>query len=482
MGVIQRQSIKHTLVNYVGVAIGMLSTFFVYPNAQELYGLYTTVFSSAVIASSVFLLGFNFLAIKFFPQFKNSDNGHNGFLLLLLKGGMAGFILFLLFLPVVKFILLDLLFNNSQERALFETHFYFIIPIVFLFIFNNLFIKYVSNFHRIVIPTILDQLLIKIVLPLIVILYLLKYLDLKLFFILVVINYLVVCLGLIFYIKRLKQLHLGSGQGFVEKTLAKEMRVHAGFGILNSLGTQLAFKIDTLMVAGLVSLSFGGIYAIVNILIGVMSKPAKAIKAIASPIISESWNNNDIKEIEKIYRKSSILLLISGLYIFMGIWLSIDDLFTLMPESETMRQGKYVLFFLGLANLIDLATSINTEIIANSKKFKFNFYTLILLAILNIFFNLLFIKALGMGMVGAAIATLCSLGLFNLMKLIFIHVQFGIQPFNIKTLILILIALVSFTICKLLPLEFHPAVNILIRSVVLSLFFLIGVIKFNLTL
>ena len=481
MGIIQRQSIKHTLVNYVGVAIGILSTLFIYPRATELYGLYQLVFGSSLIVTSVFLIGFNVIAIKFFPRFKNEENGHNGFLLLLLKGGIAGFILFLIFFPLVRYILLDLLFRNNENRMLFVNHINYIIPVVFFFIFNNLLLKYVSNFHRIVIPTILDQLLIKLVLPSIVVLYLLKYIDLRLFFVCVVINYLIVFLGLILYTKHLKQLHLTNQKGFIDKPLIKEMRSYAGFGILNALGTQLAFRIDMLMVAGLVSISSGGIYAIANILIDVITKPAKAITAIASPIISDSWEKNNTEEISKIYKKSSIILLISGLYIFLGIWLSVDDLFSIMPNSELMRQGKYVILFLGISKLFDLATSVNTPIIANSKKYKFNFYAMLFLAVLNVVFNLVFILGFELGMVGAALATLCSLGLFNLMKLIFIKTQFGMQPFTFKTLLLLLVAGFSFGICYILPLNNHPIINILIRSLVLSLIFFVGVIKLKIS-
>ncbi len=481
MGVIERQSIKHTLVNYVGVAIGLLSTLFVYPRATELYGLYQLVFGSSLIVMAIFLLGFNVLAIKFFPRFKNEDNGHNGFLLLLLKGGLAGFTFFLLFFPLVRYILLDLLFEDNDNRDLFAAHFYYIIPVVFLFIFNNLFTKYISNFHRIVIPTILDQLLIKLVLPLLVILYLLKSIDLNLFFILIVVNYAIVLLGLILYTKQLNQLHLGGNKSFLSKPLKKEMRSFASYGMLNALGNQLAFRIDIMMVGGLVSISAGGVYAIVNVLIDVITKPAKAITAIANPIISESWEKDDTGEINKIYKKSSILLLIVGLYIFLGIWLSVDDLFNIMPDSEKMRQGKYVILLLGMAKLFDLATSVNTQIIANSTKFRFNFYSLLFLAVLNVIFNLYFILTLNMGMVGAALATLCSLGLFNLLKLVYIKVQFGMQPFSAKTIFLLAIAAVSFAVCYCLPLDFHPIVNIIIRSLVLSILYLLGVIKFKIS-
>lgn len=479
MSVIRKQSISHTIVNYIGVAIGLLSTIFIYPRAMELYGLYQMIFGSSLIVMSIFLLGFNVLAIKFFPRFKNEANGHNGFLLLLIKGGLAGFGLFLIFFPLVRYVLLDLLFGNNDNRDLFAEHLFFVFPIVLFFILNNLFLKYISNFHKIVIPTILDQLLIKIVLPILVLLYLVEFIDLKMFFVFVSINYFLVLLGLILYTKSLGQLHLTPNKSFIDKSLSKEMRSYSLFGLLNALGNQLAFRIDVLMVGGLVSISAGGVYAIVTVIIDVMTKPAKAINAIANPIISEKWENNDLGAIQGIYQKSSIVLLISGMFIFLGIWLSIDDLFSIMPNSETIRAGKYVVLFLGISKLFDLATSVNTQIIANSPKFKFNFYSMLFLAVLNIIFNLIFISKYQI--VGAAIATLCSLGLFNILKLIYIWVQFKMQPFSKSTLLLLVVAAICFLTCFYLPVNFHPIINILIRSVLLSIMYLVAVYKLKIS-
>lgn len=477
MSVIRKQSIQHTFVNYIGVGIGLLSTIFIYPRATELYGLYQMIFGAATIAMAIFLFGYNVLAIKFFPRFKNESNGHNGFLLVLLKGGLTGFISFLILFPLVRYILLDLLFGANPNKVLFEDHFLYIIPIVLFFIFNNLFLKYISNFHKIVIPTILDQLLIKIVLPILIILYLLKLINLQLFFIFICVNYFVVLLGLVWYTKSLNQLHLRANKSFVDKPLAKEMRSYSIFGLLNALGNQLAFRIDMLMVGGLVSISSGGVYAIVNVITDVVMKPAKAIVAIANPIISEKWENNDVQGIEGIYQKSSIVLLINGLFIFLGIWLSVDDLFSIMPNSEIMMAGKYVILFLGIAKLFDLATSVNTQIIANSPKFKFNFYSLLMLAVLNIIFNLLLIPKFRM--VGAALATLCSIGIFNLLKLGFIWMQYKIQPFTKSTFLLLLISAVCFLVCFYLPVNFHPIINILIRSVILTVMYFAAVFYLN---
>ena len=469
MGIIQRQGFKHAIVSYAGVAIGLVSVLFIYPRASELYGLFQLLYGSAMLCASFFMLGFNILAIKFFPVFQNEKNGHNGFLSFLMGGVFVGFLLFLVFLPFVRYVLLDVLFVDNKNRALFDNYFYYIIPLVFLFSFNFVFLKYISNFHRIVIPNILDQLFIKISLPTLTLLFIGGYFTISMFVKGIVANYILVFVGLIFYIKWLRQLHLKWNPQFITRSLAKEMRKYATFGLLNALGSQLAFRIDTLMVAGMVSISSGGIYAIVNVISDVITKPFKSIEAIASPIISKSWDTNDVAEIKTIYQKSSIILLVVGTYIFLGIWSSIDDLFSLMPNSKEVEGGKYVILFLGLARVFDLATSVNAHIIGYSKKFRFNFYALMTLGVLNIILNLVFIPKYQM--VGAAMATFSSIILFNLMKLTFIWVQFKMQPFTLATLKILAIAMFCWGTIYVIPFGFSPFVNILLRSILLTIIF-----------
>ena len=147
------------------------------------------------------------------------------------------------------------------------------------------------------------------------------------------------------------------------QALAKEISVYAFYGVLGLLGGQLAFRIDTLMVGGMIDISSAGIYTIVAVLTEVIVKPARAILGIAGPIIAKSWKENNLAEIQMIYQKSSLNLLIVGLFIFLGIWLSLESLFLLMPNSEGLMTAKYVVFFLGLAQVVNMGTSVNNEII-----------------------------------------------------------------------------------------------------------------------
>ncbi|MEM6967418.1 MAG: polysaccharide biosynthesis C-terminal domain-containing protein, partial [Bacteroidota bacterium] len=276
-------------------------------------------------------------------------------------------------------------------------------------------------------------------------------------------------LGLILYTNFLGQLHLKTDFGYIKKPLAKAMANYSLYGLLNALGSQVAFRIDTLMVAGIIGITSSGVYAIVNVISDAIMKPAKGIIAISSPIISRSWKNNDLDEIRMIYKKSSVVLLTLGWLVFLGIWGSIDDLISIMENSEIIQQGKYVVLVLGLAKIIDLATSVNSEIISYSKKYQFNFYALLILAVLNIVLNLVFIPIYGL--VGSAIATFCSVSIFNISKLIFIWVNFKMQPFTFTTLKILCVVGFCWSVIYFVSFNFHPIINIILRSTLLTVLY-----------
>ena len=115
MGVIQRQGLKHTIVSYFGVLIGLFSTIFIYPRVPELYGLFRVIIDATMLIVSFFSLGLSTHAVKFFPKFKNLKTGHHGFLGFLLIGSSIGFIIFLVCLPLIRFLFLDILHSASRQ-------------------------------------------------------------------------------------------------------------------------------------------------------------------------------------------------------------------------------------------------------------------------------------------------------------------------------------------------------------------------------
>lgn len=479
MGVIFRQSIKYTVVSYFGVLIGIFSALFIFPQEEEIYGFFQLFIQGGTLLMSLFIAGFNIHAVRFFPDFESPEKKHNGFLSFLLIGGSLGFLIFLISLPLIQYLTVDVMFAKSASRELFADHFYYLIPLVLLLIFNTILSRYISNFHRIVVPQILNDLLLKLSLPVYILLFHFEYIGLNLFVLLILLNYTIVFTGLLLYLKTLGQFSLKLDLKFITKPLRKKIIDYSVFGLLNVLGTRLVVSIDIIMVSAMFSVELGGAYAIIRVMSEVISKPTSAILSIASPIISKYLNQENMVEIHKVYKKSSDTLLLASTLLFLLLWLSIEDVFQLMPRSYAVEVGTYVFLFLGIAKILDAGTSVNDAIIGYSKYFRFNLYSILLLAALNIVFNLIFIEKFGV--VGAAIATMCSLFIFNLGKFLFIWIKFGIQPFSKKTLLIVILAAVCYVSFAFIPLHFHPIVNVILRSSGIALVYLVAAYRLSLS-
>ncbi len=83
MGIIGRQGFKKTVISYFGVLIGLISTLYIYPLEETLYGVARFLISMAALLIPVLTFGTNSLVVRFFPVFRDKDTGHHGFLVFL---------------------------------------------------------------------------------------------------------------------------------------------------------------------------------------------------------------------------------------------------------------------------------------------------------------------------------------------------------------------------------------------------------------
>src|SRR5690554_3493298 len=120
MGVIRRQGLKKSIVLYFGVLIGIFSTLYIYPLAEDAYGLARFLLSMAGILAPFLSFGMSSLAIRFFPEFRDKDSGHHGFLGLLLFFSTASFIFFGAILYLIRNSFYDLLDTAGMDVQIFS--------------------------------------------------------------------------------------------------------------------------------------------------------------------------------------------------------------------------------------------------------------------------------------------------------------------------------------------------------------------------
>jgi O-antigen/teichoic acid export membrane protein len=439
MGIIQRQSVKSSLVNFTGFLVGSLSTLFIFPLDWELYGSIQYWLAIAMLLSPFLNLGTFALVERYFPYFK--ERKIPGFLRFIFVVALIATLFSLVTLFIFGGFLVKLLAPIMELTASFDEN-VFIVSLGVLIGFINLLRVQSANFQRIVFFDIVYKLGFKFFLPLVFLLHLWHLIQVGELQVGLIIFYLLVFITLIFYLRKIGAWDIKSNQALqIAKTKKKEYSSYMFFSMFNEVSHLMAYKIDIIMIGALLSKTAAGIFSSFLFLAAILEIPARSVYGISAPFIAASFEKNDMVKVEELYKKSSINLMIVGVFLFCIIWLNIENVFDIMTNGKDLRPYKWIFVFLGIAKLIDMMTSLNKHILVYSKYYMFNLYFVILLAILNIIANYIMIGS--WGILGAGLATAISIFVFQLGRTLFIYLKLGVHPFNRKTMqLLIVIGLV----------------------------------------
>ncbi len=468
MGIVIRQSIKTTVVSYLGLVIGYLNTLLLFPLvlSKEEIGLTRLLISVSFLFATFASLGSGNIPTKFFPYFKDEKKQHNGILSFLLSIGLMGFILF-----VITFILLkDVIFNiYSKNSPLLLEYFFYFIPFTLIVVLTTIFESYLIVQQKPIVPTFVREILMRLLIMLGLTAIYFGFFTFSSFTNSIILYYFLGLLILILYIKREKILFLKPNLQIIKSKYFKEMLVFAGFVIMGNASATIIANIDSLMLSAYSGLGSAGIYTIAFFIAAVIEIPKRSISQVVIPIVSQANKDGDIPKLKELYQKTSLNQLIVGGLIFLGIWCNIDNVFKLIPNGEIYAQGKWVVFFIGLSKLFDMATGVNQEIVGTSKYYKTDLLFYLFLVVIAVISNSIFIPIYGI--TGAAIASAISIFLFNAIRYSFLLYVFKIQPFSFNTLKVVSVFLLTLlTSYQVLPFS-NFIVDLIVRSLIVLVLF-----------
>jgi O-antigen/teichoic acid export membrane protein len=481
MGIIIRQSIKNSIVTYLGVAIGTLNVLFLYNKflTPEQLGLYTALTSFPLVFAGFAHLGTPHVGVRFFNQFVDSKRQHNGFLGYILITPIIGFTLFLLAYWLLDEVFQKIYFKNSPLLV----RYFWMFPVITLcLIYQTILDSYSKVNLRIVVPAIIREIFLKSSNSCLALLFGFKYISFDQLVIGIVIVNALAVFFLLIYIKILGQLFLKFDFSFIRKPVFKEMIQYGLWTLMGGATATALPQIEKIMLPAYKGgLEQTAIFAIALSIGLVIAIPRNAIASISEPLLAESWQKNDLNHVEEIYQKSAINLLIVGLFLFLGVWCNIDSIFSIIPNSDIYQKGKFVVLMVGLYSVFDMATGLNSEILKNSPYFRYDFIFYIIRFIILLSVNFILIPSYGYN--GAAVAMLISVIVYNLVKFFFIKYKMGLQPFGIQTIKVILLGAFTYSITLLLPVFegsfIKILINILIKSLTILIIFGVGVLVLN---
>ncbi|SEB09598.1 Membrane protein involved in the export of O-antigen and teichoic acid [Chitinophaga terrae (ex Kim and Jung 2007)] len=474
MGVVKYQSIRSSILIYLGFAIGAVNMF-VFPHffSGDQFGLTRMLGDIGVIMVPFCTFSTGPMLNKFFPYYAGHlPEKKNDLLAWVFLISVIGFLLFVAGTFIFKGLIIKAYIEKSK---LFIDYFYLLYPYVFGMVMYAVFENYSWSRHQSVVSNSIKELGIRIMTSVLLVLYILKWISFDVFMWAFSLLYIAGVIALIIYLQRKHLFFLNFSISSVTRRFGKRMATFSLSIMFASVFIIVANNIDGIFISSLKGLDQAG-YLMIATYMGMMIQvPQRSIASIATPVMAQAWKDKNMEKIDEIYKKSSILQLIVGLFILLVIWLNIDNIYHFMPPAYA--SAKYVVLYLGIAKVIDMGTGANQQLLSTSRLWRFELTSAMVLVCMSIPLNYFLIREYGA--VGSGYSNLISMFTFNTIRYIFIWKRFGLQPFSFNTLKAILIGLAAYFLCRLLPEINNVFVSIFVKGSCFTVLYASGIMLFR---
>jgi O-antigen/teichoic acid export membrane protein len=464
MGVVRKQSILSSIFTYIGFAIGAVNILILFPKyfTPEQIGLTRILLDVALLFSTVCTLGSIPITLKFYPFYKNYVPREKNDLPFITIGLCAiGCLLLLVTVPSMKPWILR---KFGARSPLFVDYFDLIYPFTITLAFFSLFEAYAWSLKKTVLSNALKEFAFRLLTTVLIVLFIIGVLSFSGFIHLYAWIFLIPVLIFLYTIIKHQELPWHMQASSLTRRIRGKLFSFGGFLFAGAILNIVARTNDTIILASQSSggLSDAAVFTIATYLVTVMEVPQRSLVSITTPFIAEAWSKRNLEKINRLYKKTSLNLMIAGLAIFGIVMLNIRDIMIFLGPAYSML-GSLVLVC-GIAKLIDLSTGLNTQILLLSKYWKLDFFTNMFLVALCIPLNYWLTRKYNV--MGPAYGNLVALGVFNTIRFIFIYKLFRFQPFTVSNLKALAIALAVFIGTWFIPATTNIFFNVLVKSIV----------------
>jgi O-antigen/teichoic acid export membrane protein len=474
---IQRQSILSTLVIFLGFGFGALNLIVLQPLilSTEEWGLTRVVADSAVLLANLAMLGTTPVIAKFYPFYKRHlEPNRIDLPAITMTVFVAGMSLVLLLLQLFKAQIIQVFGRNNP---LFEPHYYtlsFFILFQGIFIYMELFAWFAG---KTILANTLKELLFRIITTLCLILLAFKLVTFSGFMTLFAFSYLPAVIIIIYMIRKHHGFPIHFNFSKVTRRLGRKMVSLGSFVFLTTVSNVAFVVCDTLFLASLYNFSQAAVYSVAQYFSQVLEVPMRSMQTSSVPLISEYWRAKNMTGLQSVYRKSCINLLVAGIGLGGLIIVNVHNIERFFPPAYAAMVVPIVI--LVVSRWVNLGTGLNAVIIQLSSYWRFDFASTLVYSFIGIPLNYLLITHYGM--IGAAIANLIAMVIYNSIRFAFLWIKFGLQPFTLQNLAVLLAGMALIAGVYFIPAMDNLFVDGILRSGLFVALFGFIVIHFRLS-
>jgi O-antigen/teichoic acid export membrane protein len=461
MGIVLNQSLKNTIITYFGFGIGAINTIYLYPVflGATYYALTNYIVSSANVIMPLFAIGMQNTLVKYYSQYETEEE----------RSRFLSFTVLFPLLLCIPLCLIGLFFFDTITVFLSKEN-----PVVKDFIwlipFIGLCMAYFEIFYawaRVHMHSVFGNFIKEVGLRLLCLFGLIGvyykwisvidfvYLTAAIYFLAFLIT-----MAYAFYIKR-------PTFQFTIPYNVKSIMEYSFYIILSGSVANLLLDGDKMILNQYMKIENIAYYSVATYIALVISVPSRAMHQIVYPITAKLMHENKHDSLNDLYKKTSINLQMVGGFVMLCIFVNIDQLYELVPKEYS--GGIMVVFMIGLSKYFDLILGNNNAIIFNSKYYRMVLFLGLLLVFLTVALNMLFIPSYGI--IGSAFATLLSITIYSLAKLLFVVKRMHLYPFTNQTLYSMGITFGLFLLFYFWQFPFHPIIAIGLKSVLVTILY-----------
>ncbi|MCG9791031.1 oligosaccharide flippase family protein [Flavobacterium algicola] len=462
MGVVLNQSLKNTIITYLGFGIGAINTLYLYPVflGATYYAVTNYVLSAANVIMPLFAIGMQNTLVKYYSQYKTEEERER-------------FLSFTVLFPLLLCIPLGLI-----GLFYFDTIIYFVTkknPVVKEFIwlipFVGLCMAYFEIFYawaRVHMHSVFGNFIKEVGLRIFsffatMAVYFELITPIEFVYITAAIYFLALIVTM-WYAFRIKKPNFQ----FVIPVNVKEILEYTFYIILSGSVANLLLDGDKLMLNQYMKIDNIAYYSVATYIALVISVPSRAMHQIVYPITAKLMHEDKHDELNSLYKKTSINLQVVGGFVMLCIFVNINQLYQIVPEEYSGGIG--VVFMIGLSKYFDLILGNNNAIIFNSKYYRMVLFLGLLLVFLTVVLNMYFIPRYGI--TGSAFATLLSITLYSLAKLLFVVKRMDLYPFSKQTISSIILTAILFVAFYFWEFPLYPLIGIALKSIIVTVVYL----------
>ncbi|PCH76421.1 MAG: sugar isomerase [Flavobacteriaceae bacterium] len=470
MGIVLKQSFKNTLLIIVGFAIGAVNTIWFYPRflQEEYYGLVTFLLATSNLLMPLTAFGVHYTIIKFYASYSD-------------KKEQDAFLFSMLFMPLFIAIPLALIGNFfyesiaqwlSVKNEIVKQYTFVIYLIAVATAYFEIFYAWSKVQMKSVFGNLLKEIFPRAVVFLLLIGFSFGWFSKATFIYLLTGGYfvrvfLMMCYA--FYLRKpVVKWELPSNLGALLK--------YTCYVILAGSAGTILLDIDKFMLPQHEAIAITAYYSVAIYIGSVVEMPGRAMSQIVNPITALAINKNDWTKIAKLYKQTSInLMLVSGL-IFILINVNIRQLYVFMERTlhtENYTLGIPIVLMISLSKLYHMILGNNGAIISNSKHYRILLPYGVLMALTVYFLNSYLIPSMGMN--GAAFSTFLVVLIFNSIKLWYVKLKFNFFPLTKNSGLLLVLLIAFYAGFVFWEFNFNPLLNIFCKSIVVTVLYVLAV-------